>query len=218
MRRDNRNSRGMRARAFAPAGRVPRAVLAVLLALGPVLSAAPAALARSAPSWRGVYWGESSAALLRHFGRAAVGLPRPIDFGDSYAAVVLPDAVIAGYRVVVFFQMDRRTHGLKRIQTEWPRHSANPPASRALLAALEAAYGRPDGLCDIRPQPANGFQAEADVVWRRRGDAIRAVFRDTTLEAVEGCLGEMTMPCGLVGQLLLRISPLGAAGAGCPLG
>lgn len=201
--------------AFAQARRALRAGLAPALLL---LLATPAALGAGAPSWRGVYWGESAAALLRHFGRAAVRLPQPIDFGDSYAAVALPDAVIGGYRVVAFFQMDKRTHGLKRIQTEWPRHSVGPPALRALLAALEAAYGRPDGLCNLRPGPANGFQAEADAVWRRRGDVIRAVFRDTTLEAVEGCLGEMTMPCGLIGELLLRISPQGSAGAGCPRG
>lgn len=179
------------------------------------LSGAPAA---SAPPWQGVTWGESADALLRHFGRDAVWLPRPIDFGDSTAEVVLPDARIAGYRVVVFFQMDKRTGGLKRIQTGWPRAAVNPAAFRALLAALEAAYGAADRLCTFRPTPADGFQAGAEALWRRHGDRIRAIFRDTTLAALEGCLGAMTAPCGLTGRLLLRISPADGAGARCPSG
>jgi hypothetical protein len=181
-----------------------------------LLLAPPLAHASSAPSWRGIYWGEGSAALLRHFGGRAERLPRPIDFGDSYADVTLPDAVIGGYRVVAFFQMDKRTRGLKRIQIEWPHGSVNPPAFRALLAALDTAYGPPDAICDIRPAPANGFQAGAEALWRRRGDSIRAVLRDTTIEALEGCLGEMTPPCGLTGRLLLRIGRAGAAAAHCP--
>jgi hypothetical protein len=167
------------------------------------------AVANNVPSWRGIYWGEGSAALHQHFGRYAVELPRPIDFGDSYADLALPNAVIGGYRVVAFFQMDKRSHGLKRVQIEWPRGSVSPPAFRALLAALDAAYGPPDGTCDIWPAPENGFQAGAEALWQRRGDVIRAIFRDTTLEALEGCVDDMTPPCGLVGQVLLRISPAG---------
>lgn len=176
------------------------------------------ARAGSAPSWRGVYWGESSAALLRHFGNHAAKLPRPLDFGDSYADVALPDAVIGRYRVVAFFQMDKRSRGLKRIQIEWPRGSVGPSAFRALLTALDAAYGPPDGICDTPPVLTNGFQAQVEALWRRRGDSIRAIFRDTTIEALEGCLGEMTPPCGLVGQVLLRISPAGTDTPHCPQG
>ncbi|HJU18688.1 MAG TPA: hypothetical protein VJ770_19730 [Stellaceae bacterium] len=197
--------------AFAPVGQLLKAgLLPALLLLAPP--------AQGAPSWGGVYWGESAAALLRHFGSHAVRLPRPLDFGDSTAELALRDAVIAGYRVVVFFQIDKRTHGLKRIQIEWPRHSANPPAFRALLAALDAAYGPPDAVCDIQPASANGFQAAAQALWRRRGDVIRAIFLDTTIEALEGCLGVRAPPCGLVGQLLLRISPKGAETASCARG
>jgi hypothetical protein len=212
LRRVEHCAREVRGIAFARIGRLLGAgLLPALLLLAP-----PLARADNAPSWRGVYWGEGSAALLRHFGSRAERLTRPIDFGDSYADVALPDAVIGGYRVIAFFQMDKRTHGLKRIQIEWPHGSANPPAFRALLMALAAAYGLPDGICDIRPAPANGFQAGAEALWRRRGDSIRAIFRDTTIEALEGCLGEMTPPCGLTGRLLLRIGPAGAATAHCP--
>jgi hypothetical protein len=193
-----------------------RRILGAGLVPALLLPAPPCASAAGTPSWRGVYWGEGSAALLRHFGRHAVRLSRPIDFGDSYADVALPDAIIGGYRVVAFFQMGKRTQGLKRIQIEWPRGSVGPPAFRALFAALDSAYGPPDGICDTPPAPANGFQAQTEALWRRRGDSIRAIFRDTTIEALEGCLGEMSPPCGLVGQVLLRISPAGADTAHCP--
>jgi hypothetical protein len=197
---------------FARIGRMLRAgLLPALLFLAP-----SCARANSPPSWRGVYWCDGSAALLRHFGRHAVKLPRPIDFGDSYADVALPDAVIGKYRVIAFFQMGKRSRGLKRIQIEWPRGSVGPPAFRALFAALDAAYGPPDGICDTPPVFTNGFQAQVEALWRRRGDSIRAIFRDTTIEALEGCLGEMSPPCGLVGQVLLRISPAGADTAHCP--
>ncbi|HZU89086.1 MAG TPA: hypothetical protein VE993_07495, partial [Stellaceae bacterium] len=82
--------------AFAPIGRIFGAGLLPAL----LLLALPFARADGAPSWRGIHWGEGAAALLRHFGGRAERLPRPIDFGDSYAEVALPDAVIGGYRVV----------------------------------------------------------------------------------------------------------------------
>jgi uncharacterized protein YaiI (UPF0178 family) len=40
--------------------------------------------------------------------------------------------------------MDKVTHGLKRIQLERPRHGVNPPAFRAIAAALHAEFGKPD--------------------------------------------------------------------------
>jgi hypothetical protein len=52
----------------------------------------------------------------------------------------------------------------------------------------------------------------------RDGIVIRAIFRDTTIEAFEGCLAgdSLVGPCGLTGQLLVRISPPGADAEGCP--
>ena len=55
------------------------------------LLAAPASAEGVAEAWQGTQWGESSAALAAHFGSRATVLPRPIDFGDSYADVVLRD-------------------------------------------------------------------------------------------------------------------------------
>ena len=37
---------------------------------------------------------------------AATQLPKVLDFGDSYADVVLPSQVVGGVPMVVFFQMD----------------------------------------------------------------------------------------------------------------
>jgi len=169
-------------------------------------------------AWRGTYWGEPASALLRQFGARARQLPHPIDFGDSYVDVVLPHLDIGGFPLVVFFQMDKATHGLKRIQLERNRHGVNPPAFRAVLAQLHAEYGAADLRCGIQPGPASGYQAAAERVWVRGGDVIRAIFRDTTIEAFEGCLaGDPSLgPCGLTGQLLVRISPRTGDATTCP--
>jgi hypothetical protein len=145
-------------------------------------------------------------------------LQQPIDFGDSYAQIVLRSVVVGGVSLVGFFQMDKTTGGLRRIQFERQRHGVNPPAFRAVLGALEAAYGASDAMCGIAPAATGGYQAAAERVWLRDGRMIRAVFRDTTIEAFEGCLAgdpSIAGPCGLTGQLLVRISPPEADGARC---
>ena len=185
-----------------------------------------------ADAWEGTYWGEPSSALLAHFGTRATALHVPIDFGDSYAQIVLRRVMVGDVPLVAFFQMDKTTRGLRRIQLERQRHGVNPPAFRAVLGALEAAYGAPDEICDLTPGATRGYQAAAERFWRRDGAVIRAIFRDTTIEAFEGCLPgdpkgdfggdfgadfRMVGPCGLTGQLLVRISPPGADAAGCPM-
>jgi hypothetical protein len=166
------------------------------------------------------HWGETSEALLDRFGAVARRLPRALDFGDSYVNVVLNGTTVGGVPVVAFFQMDKATHRLKRIQLERPRHGVNPPAFRAILAALHTAYGKPDKICVIPARPIGGYQAAAQELWVRGNDVISAIYRDTTLQAFEGCLfGIASGPCGLTGQLLVRVSP--AAGNAdpdpCPL-
>jgi hypothetical protein len=184
---------------------------------------AAAGAAGIADLWEGTYWGEPGSALLADFGARATVLPRPIDFGDSYAQLVLRRVAVGGVPLIAFFQLDKATGGLKRIQLERQRHGVTPPAARAVLGALEAAYGAPDALCGVGRGPASGYQAAAERVWLRDGLVIRAIFRDTTIEAFEGCLaGDPSIgPCGLTGQLLVRISPQGADGgadtAGCPV-
>ncbi len=188
-----------------------RAVAVLLLLLN-----GGAAHAESVEAIRqGVRWGEPSAALAWQFGAAAMRLPQPLDFGDSYVDLVVRDAELGGVGLIAYFQMDKATGGLKRIQLERPRHRVNPPAFRAALAALEAAYGQPDLACVMRPGAGNGYQAAAIRIWRRGGDAIRAIFRDTSMEAYDGCFFLGT--CGLTGQLLIRISPQAVdASAGAP--
>jgi hypothetical protein len=161
---------------------------------------------------RETHWGETSGELLRQFGEEAKRLPQALDFGDSYADLVLTRQTLGGVPMVVFFQMDKATHGLKRIQLERPRHAVNPPSFRAIAAALHADYGKPDQTCVIPVLPASGYQAAAEERWTRDGAVISAIFRDTTLQAFEGCLfGPATGWCGLRGQLLVRIGPPGAA-------
>jgi hypothetical protein len=164
-----------------------------------------------------VSWGEISQDLLQRLDGAATRLPRSLDFGDSYVDVVLEGATLGGVPVVTFFQMDKRTHGLKRIQVERPRHGVNPPAFRAISAALYAAYGRPDQICQVPVLPSGGYQAAAQELWLRGGDLISAIYRDTTLQAFEGCpFGITTGYCGLTGQLVVRISPAGGESSSDP--
>jgi hypothetical protein len=192
--------------------------LAGLWVVGGLIAASPSLAADIADTWQGTFWGEPSNALLAQFGARALALWRPIDFGDSYAEIVRRDVAAGGFPLIAFYQMDKATGGLKRVQIERQRHGVNPPAFRAVVAALEAIYGAPDTMCGVRPGPASGYQAVAERVWRRDGVVIRAIFRDTTIEAFEGCLaGDPSAgPCGLTGQLLVRISPPEADAAGCP--
>jgi hypothetical protein len=155
-----------------------------------------------------IHWGETSESLLQQFDGAATQLPRSLDFGDSYVDVVLDGETIGGVPVITFFQMDKKTRGLKRIQLERPRHGVNPPALRAISAALNADYGRPDKICFTPVTPIGGYQAAAEELWVRGADVISAIYRDTTLQAFEGCLfGVASAYCGLTGQLLVRIGP-----------
>jgi hypothetical protein len=167
---------------------------------------------------RETHWGETPGELFRRFGTDAVRLPRALDFGDSYADVVLRGQSLGAVPMVVFFQMDKVTHGLKRIQLERPRHGVNPPAFRAVAAALHAEFGKPDQTCIIPVLPAAGYQAAAEERWVHDGTAVSAIFRDTTLQAFEGCLfGPATGWCGLHGQLLLRIGPPDGSADPCSL-
>jgi hypothetical protein len=167
---------------------------------------------------RETHWGESSGELYRQFGTNAIQLPRALDFGDSYADVVVRGQTLGAVPMVVFFQMDKVTHGLKRIQLERPRHGVNPPALRAIAAALHAEFGKPDQTCIIPVLPAAGYQAAAEERWERDGAAVSVIFRDTTLQAFEGCLfGPATGWCGLHGQLLVRIGPPDGGADPCSL-
>jgi hypothetical protein len=167
---------------------------------------------------RETHWGESSGQLLHRFGDKARRLPRALDFGDSYADIVLTRQTLGGVPMVVFFQMDKATHGLKRIQLERPRHGVNPPSFRAIAAALHADFGKPDQICVIPVLPAGGYQAAAEERWAHDGTVISAIFRDTTLQAFEGCLfGPTTGWCGLRGQLLVRIGPPDGGADPCSL-
>jgi hypothetical protein len=129
---------------------------------------------------------------------------------------VLRGIIVGGIPLIAFFQLDKTTGGLKRIQLERQRHGVNPPAFRAVVGALEATYGAPDARCGVGSGPESGYQRAAEYVWQRDGLVIRAIFRDTTIDAFEGCLDPGAGPCGLTGQLVVRISPRQADAAGCP--
>lgn len=161
----------------------------------------------------GIRWGETQRELLAHFGPRATVLPRPIDFGDSYAPLVARGVSLGGFSLIAYYQFDKATRRLKRIQLERPRHMVNPDAFRGVFLVLDADYGAPSKYCGTLPGPTTGYQGVAEYVWRRDDAVIRAIFRDTTLEALNGC---HSPACGLTAQLLVRISPPAEDRGACP--
>ncbi len=156
------------------------AALAILVPVQPSAADPIAGLLRE------THWGESSGELIRQFGDEARRLRRALDFGDSYADTVLTRQTLGGVPIVVFFQMDKATHGLKRIQLERPSHGVNPPSFRAITAALHADFGKPDQTCVIPMLPASGYQAAAEERWAHDGAVISAIFRDTDPASFRG--------------------------------
>lgn len=189
-----------------------RAAILAIMALSMMFSADARADALD-DAWSGTRWGESPEALQRHFGADGFPLAEPIDFGDSYAPLVVRGVSVGGFPLIAFYQIDKLTHGLKRIQLELPRRMVNAGAFRGVLLALDAEYGAPDRNCGSLPGPTTGYQGAAEYVWVRGGAMIRAIFRDTTLEALEGCYSPA---CGLTAQLLVRISPATEDRGLCP--
>jgi hypothetical protein len=165
-----------------------------------------------APVTDGVGWGETSDALAEHFGKSALRLAPPIEFGDSYVDVALRGQVFAGYPFTVYFQMDPASRRLKRIMLERQRHGANPMVFRALVDAFTRDYGPPAESCSLPASAATGYQATVERVWRTGDGTVRVVFRDTTLEAAQGCVSVGNGACGLTGHLYTLILP---GDAGC---
>jgi hypothetical protein len=181
-----------------------RLALAALLILVP-----PSADASVGEVWQRVQWGESDAALAREFGKRATVLDRAIEYGDSETRVVLRDVALGGHGFAVYFQMDKAGRGLRRIHFERPRHGAVLGVFRDVVAALEVELGAPTRACEIPRQAPSGYQAQSVRLWVRDGGTVRAVFRDSTLSAGDGCLAENrsgTSPCGLTGQIFVQIS------------
>ena len=178
-------------------------------ALGVALLALSAALCGSVRAasldgaWTGTVWGEQPQDAQRHFGAQGFALPQPIDFGDSYAPLVVRDVSVGGVSLIAYYQFDKATRGLKRVQLERPRHMVNPDVIRGVFLALDAEYGAPDTRCGTLPGPTTSNEGDAEFVWKRDDAVIRAIFRDTSLQVLHGCYSPA---CGLTAQLLLRIS------------
>jgi len=165
-----------------------------------VLLAARLPLAADGPEGllRETHWGESSSELLHTFGGEATRLPRGLDFGDSYADIVLTRYALGGVPMVVFFQMDKATHGLKRIQLERPRHAVNPPSFRAITAKLPPIMGN--------------LTRFASSLSCRRADTRQPPRRDGHAMAPSLAPFSATRLCRLSRAACLALRP---AGAGC---
>jgi hypothetical protein len=161
----------------------------------------------------GLSWGEAPEAVQRQLGPRGFAVPQPIDFGDSYAPLAVRDVTIGNYPLIAYYQVDKTPHRLKRIQLERPRHMVNAGAFHGVFLALAADLGAPDKECGTLPGPTTAYQGSAEYVWRHNGSVIRAIFRDTTLEAYSGCYSPA---CGLTAQLIVRISPPAEDSGVCP--
>jgi hypothetical protein len=165
-------------------------------------------------AWTGTGWGESPQDVQRHFGALGFALPQPIDFGDSYAPLVVRNVSVGGISLIAYYQFDKATHGLKRVQQlERPRHMVNPDVIRSVFLALDAEYGAPDTQCGTLPGPTTANEGAAEYVWKRDDAVIRAIFRDTSRQVLYGCYSPA---CGLTAQLLLRISRPAEDKGTCP--
>lgn len=179
--------------------------------------------AASAPptGWHDTSWGESSPELARQFGPAATRVDPPIDFGDSYADLVLKNYLLGDYGFTVFFQMDKGTHRLKRIQIERGRHGAVPEVAKAAFDAMVASYGRPTVSCATRARTIED-RSLVEAVWQRDGTTVRAVFREASLNTLDPYLARAvgdfvvgSTAAGLPQQLLIRIAPAGTEPEDC---
>jgi hypothetical protein len=203
-------------RLAATAARRRLSWLAVAVAL-----ALPRPADATATGWHGTLWGETTEGLGREFGAAATHLDRPIDFGDSYADLVLKNYDIGGYGFIVFFQMDKRTRGLKRIQIERGRHGAVPQVAKAAFDALVTSYGPPTVACSIRAHTIDA-QNLTEEVWQRDDITVRALFREASLNTLDPYLARAvgdfvtgSTTAGLSQQLLIRIAPAGTEPEDC---
>jgi hypothetical protein len=177
------------------------------------LLALPARASGLDDALQGTHWGQSPEAVQRALGARGITLPQPIDFGDSYAPLVVHGINLGGVTLIAYYQIDKATRGLKRIQLERPRHMVNAGIFREVFVALDNDYGAPDIHCGTLPGPMTAYQGAAQYVWRHGGTVIRAIFRDTTLQAFGGCYSPA---CGLTAQLLVRISPPVEDSGVCP--
>lgn len=178
------------------------AILAAIL-----LATAEAHGAALAPVLDGIHWGETSTAIAHELGTRAMRLAPPIEFGDSYVDVAIRGEMIAGYPFTVYFQMAKESHRLMRVMLVRQPHGANPAAFHALVDALTQDYGAAAESCTLRASPRTGYQAAVERVWRPDDMTVRATFRDTTLEAAEGCVAAAAGACGLTGRLYVQIMP-----------
>ncbi|MDB5405815.1 MAG: hypothetical protein JWL84_727 [Rhodospirillales bacterium] len=128
------------------------------------LVAAPAAAA----GWDKAQWGMTASQLAAAYGASAHVLQPPIEFGDSYAEVVLTDVAFAGETFRVYFQMDKRTRRLAHVLLERRRQYATPAIFAKVLATLGDRYGSAALGCD-----RGSF---VDRFWQASDETIEASF------------------------------------------
>ncbi len=129
-----------------------------------LLLAAPA----DAAGWDKAQWGMSAPEIAAAYGARAHRLQPPIEFGDSYAEIVLTDGQFAGLDFRVYFQMDKRTRRLAHVLLERRRQYATPAIFAKIVATLQDSIGQVALACD-----RGGF---ADRYWQAPDETIKASY------------------------------------------
>ena len=179
---------------------------------------APAHAVAIPPVPDGVAWGETDQKLGNSLAARASVMAQTINSGDAYDHVVLRHAALGGTGTIAFFQMDKTTGGLKPVQFQRPRHRCEPalaPRPRRSARCPQRATER-----DLRDawRPGQWLSGSGGTgPAARRADGPRN-FRDTTIEAFEGCLWWWITPtCGLTGKMLVQLAPSVDQKPACPI-
>ncbi len=122
------------------------------------------AVPRDLEGWQGARWGMTADELAGVFGPQLERLPGRWDFGGAYAERAILDVELGGLTFMAYFQMNKHSHQLQQVLLERRAVRATPAAYGAVLAALEAVYGAPEGSCVV-PHP-DGPPRRVTLRWR----------------------------------------------------
>ncbi|SLN37193.1 hypothetical protein [Oceanibacterium hippocampi] len=171
---------------------IPAILLAVVLALlGSVAPPSSRAIAAGTPPDSGLeglaldrlHWGMPAGAVRAAFGERLRELSPPWRYGPMRAPFALLDQPLAGQRFDVILQIDEASGGLRQVMMQRRRGAMALRDYLEIVAALEAAYGKPTRICG--ETKAEGDPLAAWMTWESAGEsaAARALPAGTTLHA-----------------------------------
>ena len=152
--------------------------------------------------------GEPSSALLAHFGAAGNGIAA----ADRFRRQLCTDRAARRQRSADsadrVLSDGQATGGLKRIQLERQRHGVNPPAFRARARRARRRLRRARCACATSLLVRRAAtRRRPNACWSRDGVVDPSDLSRHHDRGVRRLHHRAPEPCGLTGQLLIRISP-----------